>query len=119
MIINKAVSLSNKFKNIYTEVKDDYKTTLDLTEETTMENNTTNIKSFHYLEDGSIEFSILETKYTTKKLEPKVYELSTKIVNNSPVPDLEVSTDNELFNNDLGFYYEDKVRSIYDKFFQK
>ena len=85
----------------------------------TIEGNTTNIKSFHYLEDGSIEFSILETKYTTKKLEPMVYELNIAFKDNAPVPDLRISTDRELFNDNLGFYYEDKVKNIYDKFFKK
>jgi SpoVK/Ycf46/Vps4 family AAA+-type ATPase len=84
-----------------------------------IENATTNIKSFHYLEDGSIDFSIMETKYSTKKLESKVYELNIKIVNQEPVPNLKLSVDNELFNSDLGFYYEDKIKNIYDKFFLK
>lgn len=90
----------------------------NLLQENLMENNTTKIKSFHYLEDGSIDFSILETKYTTKKLEPRVYELGVKIINQSPAPKLEVSIDKEIFDNNLGFYYEDKIKNVYDKFFE-
>jgi SpoVK/Ycf46/Vps4 family AAA+-type ATPase len=81
--------------------------------------NTTNIKSFHYLENDSIDFSILETKYTTKKLEPKVYNLGVKVLNGDYVPDLSVCLDKEQFNDDLGFYYEDKIKNIYEKFFTK
>lgn len=83
------------------------------------ENNTTSLKTFHYLENGKIDFSILETKRSTKLLEAGIYELNTKVENNNYVIDLRVSSDKELFDNDLGFYYEDKVRNIYDKFFQK
>ena len=79
--------------------------------------NTTNLKSFHYLEDGSIEFSILETKYTTKKLNPAVYNLGVKRVSGEYAVDLSVGCDKELFSTDLGFFYEDKIKNIYSKFF--
>jgi ATP-dependent 26S proteasome regulatory subunit len=88
-----------------------------LKEEPIMENNTTNIKSFHYLEDDSVDFSILKTKYTTKKLDSAVYDLGVKEVKGQIVPDLKVSNDKEHFNEELGFYYEDKIKNIYSKFF--
>jgi ATP-dependent 26S proteasome regulatory subunit len=86
--------------------------------ENNMENqNTTSLKSFHYLENGNIDFSILETKFSTKKLNAGVYNLTAVVKNNEYVTDLNVSNDRELFADDLGFYYEDKIKSIYSKFF--
>jgi len=79
--------------------------------------NTTSIKSFHYLENGEVDFSILETKYSTKSLEEGVYKLSATVKNNQWVADLSVSNDREIFSDDLDFYYEDKIRNIYSKFF--
>lgn len=79
--------------------------------------NTTSLKSFHYLENGEVDFSILETKYSTKKLDAGVYKLSTTIKNGSVLPILTLSKDRELFDEDLGFYYEDKIKNIYSKFF--
>lgn len=38
-------------------------------------NNTTDLKSFHYLENGDISFSMLDTIKTTKKLDSGVYQL--------------------------------------------
>lgn len=90
---------------------------LDLYEDEDIEKNTTSLKTFHYLEDNSIEFSILETKRSTKQLDSGVYNLTTRRTNSGDVPDLRVSTDKELFNDDLGFYYEDKIKNIYNKFF--
>jgi ATP-dependent 26S proteasome regulatory subunit len=86
--------------------------------ENNMENqNTTSLKSFHYLEDGNIDFSILETKYSTKQLEPRVYNLDVIDSNQGLVAKLSVCEDREQFNSDLGFYYEDKISNIYSKFF--
>lgn len=79
--------------------------------------NTTSLKSFHYLEDGQIDFSILETKYSTKKLEAGVYKLTSVVKNNQYIADLSVSNDKEIFSDNLDFYYEDKIRNIYCKFF--
>lgn len=79
--------------------------------------NTTSLKSFHYLENGEVNFSILETKYSTKKLDAGIYKLSTSLKNGVVLPSLAVSNDRELFDDDLGFYYEDKIKNIYSKFF--
>lgn len=80
-------------------------------------NNTTNIKSFHYLEDGSVSHSIIATKYSTKELEKGIYNLKTIPDGSKYAIDLTISKDKELFEEDLEFYYEDKVRNIYTKFF--
>ena len=74
--------------------------------------NTTSLKSFHYLENGEVNFSILETKYSTKKLDAGIYKLSTSLKNGVVLPSLAVSNDRELFDDDLGFYYEDKIKNI-------
>jgi ATP-dependent 26S proteasome regulatory subunit len=81
------------------------------------DNNTTSIKSFHYLEDGEVAFSILKTKYSTKKLEKGIYKLTSTVKNNQWVADLHISNDREIFSDDLDFYYEDKIKNIYYKFF--
>lgn len=79
--------------------------------------NTTNLKSFYYLEDGSISFSILNTRYSTKKLDSGIYDLTA--VQNGQVMEiaLRINEDKELFKEELNFYYEDKVKNIYSKFF--
>ncbi len=88
-----------------------------LREEEVPTKNTTSLKSFHYLEDGSVEFSILETKYSTKKLDCGVYSLGAVETNSGWKIQLSTSKDKELFTEDLGFYYEDKIANIYSKFF--
>lgn len=79
--------------------------------------NTTSLKSFHYREDGSVSFSILETSYTTKVLEPRVYSLTAGVVDGNWTPIVKVSKDVERFEEDLGMYFEDKIGKIYNKFF--
>jgi len=79
--------------------------------------NTTNLKSFYYLEDGSITFSILNTRYATKKLDKGVYNLWVENTNSGSEVRLCINGDKELFSDDLDFYYEDKIKNIYSKFF--
>lgn len=79
--------------------------------------NTTSLKSFHYREDGTVSFSILETSHTTKILEPRVYNLTAGVVDGIWAPILRVSRDVERFEDDLGMYFEDRIGKIYNKFF--
>lgn len=79
--------------------------------------NTTSIKSFSYLENGQVDFSILETKFSTKKLNPGIYKLTSVDTSSGWKPLLSVSNDVEYFSDDLDFYYEDKIKNIYSKFF--
>ena len=74
---------------------------LETLEKEAMQKNTTSIKSFHYLENGSIDFSILETNYSTTRLEPRVYKLTARIKNNDPIPILALSDDVEVFSDKL------------------
>lgn len=105
------VTKSSKRQNIFSAEE------VDKIQPDAMQKNTTSIKSFHYLENGSIDFSILETNYSTTQLEPRVYKLTTKMKNNEAVPILSLSHDVEIFSDKLDFYYEDRIKNIYDKFF--
>lgn len=79
--------------------------------------NTTSYKSFHYLEDGSVDFSILSTEFTTKKLNKGVYNLFVKVVNGNNVAGLEINQDEENFDQEISFAFDDKINEIYNKFF--
>lgn len=79
--------------------------------------NTTNYKSFHYLEDSSVHFSILSTKYTTKVLDSGVYNLYATSGEGGWKANLEVATDKETFSQDISFYFQDKIGKIYEQFF--
>lgn len=79
--------------------------------------NTTDLKSFNYLEDGSVNFSVLETKYTKPNLEVGVYDLHSIRTNNGLEVVLKTSSDTENFNTDISFYFEDKIEKIYNSFF--
>lgn len=80
-------------------------------------NNTTNIKSFHYLEDGSIDFSIMATRFSTKKLNSGVYDLRVMQTNSGAQISLKVNNTEENFNQDISFYFDDKLVKIYKSFF--
>lgn len=79
--------------------------------------NTTDYKSFHYLENGSIEFSMLHTKFTRNKLDKGVYDIHTIHTNAGAKIILEISEHKESFNQDISFYFEDKIEAIYKSFF--
>jgi len=79
--------------------------------------NTTNIKSFHYLEDGSIEFSILSTKKTTKKLTPGVYDICMEEEIGRAVVKLKLNKLKENFNQDISYFFQDKINHIIKQFF--
>lgn len=79
--------------------------------------NTTDYKSFHYLENGKIEFSILNTKFTKNKLNVGIYDIESVAVNNSIKVELKTTNAKEKFDNDVSFYFEDKIDNIYKSFF--
>jgi SpoVK/Ycf46/Vps4 family AAA+-type ATPase len=81
--------------------------------------NTTDIKSFHYLEDGSIDFSILSTKYTRSKLDKGVYSVGTKNVGGTIQIDLKQITNYENYNTELDYYYTNRIDTIYKSFFNQ
>jgi SpoVK/Ycf46/Vps4 family AAA+-type ATPase len=82
-------------------------------------NNTTNIKSFYYLEDGSISFSTLSTKKSTKKLEPAVYDISVEDTPKGLSVNLLLNKSKENFNNEISYFFQDKIDFIINQFFNK
>lgn len=79
--------------------------------------NTTDYKSFHYLENGNIEFSTLHTRFTRNKLDRGVYDIHVIQTNAGAKIVLSVSTQEENFDQDISFYFEDKIEAIYNSFF--
>jgi SpoVK/Ycf46/Vps4 family AAA+-type ATPase len=79
--------------------------------------NTTQYKSFHYLEDGTISFSILATKYSKPVLDSNIYDVKVIDTGNSYEAHLSISNNKETFNQELSFYFEDKIEKIYNSFF--
>jgi chromosomal replication initiation ATPase DnaA len=82
-----------------------------------MSNNTSDFKSFHYLENGEVSFSILDTIKTEQKLDSGVYTLEYL-----PYPEmrvkLDVSTDNESIKT-YSFPDKDKLDNLFESFFNK
>lgn len=83
----------------------------------TMKNNTTDYKSFHYLENGRVDFSILNTKYTREKLDSGLYDIRSILDGHNVKTVLNVSDQKENFNSELHFYFEDRIESVYNAFF--
>jgi SpoVK/Ycf46/Vps4 family AAA+-type ATPase len=82
-----------------------------------MSNNTSDFKSFHYLENGEVSFSILDTVKTEQKLDSGVYTLEYL-----PYPEmrvkLDVSTDRETIKT-YTFPDKDKLDNLFDSFFNE
>lgn len=78
---------------------------------------TTNYKSFHYLENGTVEFSQLHTKFTKNELNSGIYDIRCVNSENGAKIVLETSDYEESFNQDISFYFEDKIEAIYNSFF--
>lgn len=80
--------------------------------------NTTSLKSFNYLEDGRIIFSMLESIKTTKILDPGLYSLyKTQSFSNSEII-LAKETIKELHEL-LPFHFLHKTDNIFNAFFNK
>lgn len=79
--------------------------------------NTSELKSFHYLESGEITFSILDTIKTQSKLDSGVYTLEYL-----PYPEMRVqvnvSTDKETVKT-YGFPDKEKLNSLFESFFNE
>jgi SpoVK/Ycf46/Vps4 family AAA+-type ATPase len=82
-----------------------------------MSNNTSDFKSFHYLENGEVSFSILDTIKTEQRLDSGVYTLEYL-----PYPEmrvkLDVSTDKETIKT-YSFPDKDKLDNLFESFFNK
>lgn len=78
---------------------------------------TTNLKSFNYLENGDVAFSVLDTVKTTRKLDSGVYNLSYL-----PYPEstCSLSQIKEEFNQEtFSFTNKDSVDLFFDKFYNE
>ena len=80
-------------------------------------NHTSDLKSFHYLENGEVTFSILDTVKTQQQLDSGVYTLEYL-----PYPDMrvkvDVSTDKETIKT---FTFPDKLKldNLFESFFDE
>ena len=79
--------------------------------------NTVDLKSFHYLENGDISFSILDTIKTEKKLDSGLYTISWLPYPESKVA-LTVSTDKETVKMHQ-FPDKEKIENLLDVFFNE
>lgn len=79
--------------------------------------NTTDIKSFHYLEDDTVSFSTLSTRYTKNHLESGIYHLGIIERGRGPEILLKRNQDKEKFDTSMEYYFEDRIQTIYNSFF--
>ena len=79
--------------------------------------NTSDLKSFHYLENGEIGFSILDTVKTQQKLDAGVYSISYLGYPESRVL-LKTSTDSEIVKMH-NFSDKEKLENLFKVFFNK
>lgn len=80
------------------------------------ETNTSDLKSFHYLENGEISFSILDTVKTEKKLDSGVYTLEYLGYPEMRVK-IDVSKDTETVKS-FTFPDKDKLDNLFKVFFE-
>lgn len=79
--------------------------------------NTANLKSFHYLEDGGITFSILDTVKTTNKLDGGSYVIS---YDGYPVNRVKIKTDRDTETSKIhDFPDKEKLDNLFASFFDK
>jgi len=82
-----------------------------------MEETTTNYKTFTYLEDGTISFSILSTKFLSPTLIKGVYDLKTIYDHRGYTTSLVQSNIAENFNEEISQNYKERLDSIFNTFF--
>lgn len=83
------------------------------------DSNTTKYKSFHYMEDGGVDVSILSTIETHKKLKPGVYDIWSEETRNGIVAKIKINNSKETFNQEIAYAFQDKIGKIIDKFYTK
>lgn len=77
---------------------------------------TSDFKSFNYLENGEVSFSLFDTIKSTKILDPGTYELSYK---DYPTDIVKLTTVNKPFINLFDFPEKIKLDNIFEAFFDK
>ena len=82
-----------------------------------MSNNTSDLKSFHYLENGEVTFSILDTVKTQQKLDSGIYTLEYL-----PYPEMRVKLDVSSDKESIKIYTfpdKDKLDNLFEAFFNE
>ena len=77
---------------------------------------TSDFKSFNYLENGEVSFSLFDTIKSTKILDPGTYELNYK---DYPADIVKLTTVNKSFTNLFDFPEKVKIDNIFEAFFNK
>jgi len=83
-----------------------------------MKSNTTDLKSFNYLENGRITFSMLDTIKTTKCLDAGLYSIFKRQDYSNPEIVLTKET-NEEVHNVINYHFIPKIDEIFTKFFDE
>ena len=79
--------------------------------------NTANLKSFHYLEDGGISFSILDTVKTTSKLDAGSYVVS---YDGYPINRVKIKIDRDTETSKIhDFPDKEKIDNLFNSFFNE
>lgn len=80
--------------------------------------NTTDLKSFNYLESGRVTFSMLDTIKTVKKLDKGLYSIYKTATFSNPEIVLTKETPTEIHDL-IRYHFIDKMDEIFNKFFDK
>lgn len=80
---------------------------------------TLDLKSFNYLENGEVSFSVLNTKKTTQELDSCVYRIFTVVKNYQPEVKLLVLENDEKLDILIDHTFKYKIDNIFNKFFNK
>lgn len=80
---------------------------------------TTDYKSFNYLENGEVSFSMLDTYKTSKNLNSGIYSVKVtgESYNNTQKLNLSILDNKETVSNDVDYIFKHKIEEIYNKFF--
>lgn len=79
---------------------------------------TDDLKSFHYLENGDVSFSMYDTLKSTDKLCPGFYNVSAEYVAGVIKTNLRIDTNNENVRK-ISFNDIDKIEKLFESFFNK
>ena len=77
---------------------------------------TTNLKSFHYLENGDISYSILDTVKSTKILDSGVYKLSVNAYDDKLIINMDKNDESVRIHN---FSDKNKLDELFNSFFDE
>ena len=78
--------------------------------------NTGDLKSFFYLENGDIQFSVYESRKTTKKLDPGSYKIDYDTYNHTVTVSMDKDVEKAKTHN---FSDKDKIDKLFNAFFNE